>query len=552
VALGLSGTDGPRWIADDHTPLVANGEIVGVIRTVRDITPRKVTEQALLESQERTLFALEAARAGVWENNLATGKVTWSPTLYTLFGMTPADFDGSERGFFERVVEDDREAVRAAFDRAIHDVSDFAAEFRVSWPDGSVRWHLARARVLADASGRPQRILGVDIDITERRSLEAQFRQSQKMEAVGQLAGGVAHDFNNLLTAILGYARFLEEDLQIPEQRRDAGEIIKSAERAALLSKQLLAFSRRQVVETALVDVNTLIVNMADMLRRLIGEHISTATVLRSEGAQVRADRGQLEQVLMNLVVNARDAMPGGGAIRIETSAVLLDETYALGHMSVKPGSYLMLAVSDTGTGMTDEVKARIFEPFFTTKGRDKGTGLGLSTVYGIVSKAGGYVWVYSEIGRGTTFKVYLPCVDRDAAAPTPAALPRPRTRGGQETVLIVEDEDAVRLLARTILERAGYRVLDAPEPGAALAAFDEAGAAVDLLLSDVIMPGGTGPELFRRLAARQPSLRALMMSGYTGNAVIDARQLEAGAAFLEKPFTAEGLRRKVREVLDR
>jgi len=449
------------------------------------------------------------------------------------------------------VHDDDRELVERAARNAIRTGGEFAIEFRVPWPDGSLRWHLARARVVADEAGQPVRLLGADLDTTDRRSLEAQFRQAQKMEAVGQLAGGVAHDFNNLLTAILGYANFLDEEVQDPQQRRDVQEISRAAGRAALLTKQLLAFSRRQVVETSLVDLNALIGDLISMLTRLIGEHIVMTTTLSPEAAPVIADRTQLEQIVMNLVVNARDAMPNGGALRVETSHVVLDDAYALAHANAKPGPYVMLTVSDTGEGMSEEVRARIFEPFFTTKGRDKGTGLGLSTVYGIVSQAGGYIWVYSEQGRGTTFKVYLPRVVDAAAAAASVDLP-PRSRGGQETVLLVEDEEPVRLLTKIILQRAGYKVLDAPDPEAAMAAFDEAHGSVDLLLSDIIMPGGTGPELYRSLSGRQQSLRALLMSGYTGNASIDSRHFEGETAFLEKPFTADALTRKVREVLDR
>jgi PAS domain S-box-containing protein len=543
--------DGRLVVVESRMSVVRTLGGIQVLEVTRDVSASKAAEAALRDHEERVHFALQAARAGTWELDLASDAMTWSPTMYALFGMEPTDRAGTRDQFIARIFEADRDLVLHVFDRAARDGSDLAIEYRVSWPDGSIHWHYMRARVVADRAGRPIRLSGAALDITDRRSLEAQFRQAQKMEAVGQLAGGVAHDFNNLLTAILGYANFLDEEVQDEQQRRDVQEIVKAAKRAALLTKQLLAFSRRQVVETSLVDVNALIGDLTSMLTRLIGEHIAMTTSLSTDAAPVKADRTQLEQVVMNLVVNARDAMPNGGAIRVETANVILDDTYAMAHASARPGPYVLLTVSDTGEGMSEEVKTRIFEPFFTTKGRDKGTGLGLSTVYGIVSQAGGYLWVYSEPGRGTTFKIYLPRVVDAAAAAAEFEMPR-RLRGGQETVLLVEDEEPVRMLTRIILERAGYKVLDAPDPAAAIVAFEEAGASVDLLLSDIIMPGGTGPELYRRLSGRQPSLRALMMSGYTGNAAVDRRHFESGAAFLEKPFTAEALTRKVRDVLDR
>jgi len=521
-----------------------------VLEVSRDMAARTFAEEALRGSRQFFQQIIQSTQEGiaVFDRNLRY--VIFNPYMERLTGLAARDVVGAHPAeVFPWFAGDPLRGIleRARAGEHIHRDDVQIAVSRSNQP----RWITDDHNPLT-VNGEIVGVIATVRDVTERRSLEAQFRQAQKMEAVGQLAGGVAHDFNNLLTAILGYAKFLEEDVPRSEQRRDAQEIIRAAERAALLTKQLLAFSRRQVVETTLVDLNALIVDLANMLGRLIGEQISMTTSLGSALSAVRADRSQLEQVLMNLVVNARDAMPEGGTIRIETSTVVLDEMYATGHVAVKPGGYVMLAVSDSGVGMTEEVKARIFEPFFTTKGRDKGTGLGLSTVYGLVSQAGGYIWVYSEVGRGTTFKVYLPAVDEAAAAATPPVPPPQRTRGGQETVLLVEDEEAVRLLARIILERAGYRVLEAPDPEAAIVAFDQASGAVDLLVSDVIMPGGTGPELLQRLAARQPSLRALMMSGYTGNSAIDRRQIEATAAFLEKPFTADGLRRKVREVLDR
>ena len=389
-------------------------------------------------------------------------------------------------------------------------------------------------------------------DVTDRRILEEQVILSQKMEAIGRLAGGVAHDFNNILTAIGGYTDLLLADLPAGDHRRhDVEEIHHAAQRAAGLTHQLLAFSRRQVLQPKVINLNALVPDIEKMLRRLIGEDILFATVLHPRLGNVRADPGQLEQVIVNLAVNARDAMPDGGRLTIETRDVELDEVYATDHPSVKPGRYVMLAVTDTGVGMDEETKARIFEPFFTTKVRGKGTGLGLATVYGIVQQTGGHIWPYSEPGLGTTMRVYLPRVDDPADPikhPGDAAL---GAVGGTETILVVEDEAPVRAVTRQLLQRNGYTVFEAADGPAALALVDgEAGRHIDLLLTDVIMPGMSGRELADQLRARRPNLRVLFMSGYTDDAVVRHGMLEPGLAYLEKPFRPPTLLRKVRGVL--
>jgi nitrogen-specific signal transduction histidine kinase len=387
-------------------------------------------------------------------------------------------------------------------------------------------------------------------DITEHRLLENQLRQAQKMEAIGRLAGGVAHDFNNLLTAIFGYVDLLREDL--PEgssARQDTEEIRKAAERAAALTRQLLAFSRQQVLEAVIVNVNDLVEEFDKMLRRLIGEDVELRAALAPDLANVRADPGQLQQVLMNLVVNARDAMPTGGKLLIETANADLTEEYAELHQPVIPGAYVMLAVSDTGVGMDADTRARIFEPFFTTKEKGRGTGLGLSTVYGIVKQSGGYIWVYSEPGHGTTFKVYLPRVDAPAH---PVAQPREaRTLAGTETILLAEDDEMLRPLAKGLLRKLGYIVLEAPSAEEALGAAAGHDGPIHLLVADVVMPGASGRELARRLAASRPETKVLYVSGYTDDAIVRHGLLDPGLAFLQKPFTPDTLARKVREVLD-
>lgn len=382
------------------------------------------------------------------------------------------------------------------------------------------------------------------------RNTEKQLLQSQKLEAVGRLAGGISHDFNNLLTVILGYSditlRQLGEDHPL---RRNLEEIVRASERAAALTRQLLAFSRKQVMQPKVFDVNTVVTELEKMLRRMIGEDIELRVGLQSDLGNIKADPVQLEQVIMNLVVNARDAMPKGGKLSIETTNVYLDESYARDHVSVEPGHYVMLAISDTGVGMDGETRQRIFEPFFTTKAPGKGTGLGLSMVYGIVRQSGGNIWVYSEEGTGTTFKIYFPRVT-DNAEEYKRAATAVRVPQGSETILLVEDADWVRELARQVLEGAGYRVLEASSADAAIQLSNN-GTKIDLLLTDVVMPGMSGNDMSRRVLVRRPNLPVLYMSGYTDDAIVQHGVLEPGINFIQKPFSPDALALKVREVLD-
>ncbi|OGP94641.1 MAG: hypothetical protein A2157_11295 [Deltaproteobacteria bacterium RBG_16_47_11] len=389
-------------------------------------------------------------------------------------------------------------------------------------------------------------------EIAERKQTEEQLRQSQKMEAIGQLAGGIAHDFNNLLTIIKGYSQLSLMELKEGDPLKpNIEEVQKAAERAAGLTRQLLAFSRRQVMEIRVLDPNTLFRDLDKMLRRIIGEDIELVTLLADDLGTVKADAGQIEQVVMNLAVNARDAMQKGGKLTIETGNVELDSAYARNHVAVKPGSYVMLSVSDTGVGMTPEIRERVFEPFFTTKEKGKGTGLGLSTVYGIVKQSGGNIWVYSEPGKGTTFKIYLPRVDEPpeevGQKGVKEGLPR-----GSETVLVVEDEEEVRKLAVQILRRQGYTVLEASQGNEASHICEQHKGPIHLMVMDVVMPGMNGRELAKSLEPHHPEMQVLYMSGYTDNAIVHHGILEKGLSFLQKPFTLEGLLRKVREVLDK
>jgi PAS domain S-box-containing protein len=423
-------------------------------------------------------------------------------------------------------------------------------ELELRRPDGRPVTVLANLTARRDREGRLTEIHAFLLDITEKKRMEAQLRQAQKMDAIGRLAGGVAHDFNNLLGVITGYAELLEKDLPPRHSgHRRLKEIRRAADSATALTHQLLTFSRKQPVEPRVVDLNEIVPGAERMLQRLIGEDIELVAALAPDLGSVRADPGQIEQLILNLAINARDAMPNGGRLIIETANVALGPPYALTHPGVEPGPYVMLAVSDNGAGMDAETLSHAFEPFFTTKEQGKGTGLGLATVYGIVQQCGGTVDVYSEVGHGTSFKIYLPRVG--AAEPRETAAPVPPDLRGSETILLFEDSDPLREMICEILEESGYRVIQAETPEASLRALAEHGPSVDLLVTDVIMPGMGGPALAARLQASNPRARVLYISGYTNETVGSRGGMQVGTKFLQKPFTFEALLRKVREVLD-
>jgi signal transduction histidine kinase len=404
-------------------------------------------------------------------------------------------------------------------------------------------------RAVSNADDPADVLEAIAEDVTDRRALEDQLRQAQKMEAVGRLAGGVAHDFNNLLMVISGYAEVILAQIDLASPLHEKGRAIQlAADRATTLTRQLLAFSRKQLLELKVVDVNAIVQDMERLVRPLIGENVELVTMLAPEAAHTRADAGQLEQVIMNLVVNAKDAMPAGGRLLIQTQSTTVDEDHRRGQQFIRPNTYVMLSVSDTGTGMDRETQSRIFEPFFTTKEKGKGTGLGLSTVYGIVKQSGGYVIVQSELGRGTTFHIYLPLVEGTAEQHSVSA---PDTAsGGTETVLLVEDEESVRQLVRDTLTAKGYRVLEAEHGEAGVAAAAGHRGKIDLVITDVVMPGMGGREMVKELAQTRPETKVLYLSGYTEDAIVNDGSIEKGTAFLQKPFTLQSLSRKVREVL--
>ena len=518
---------------------------------LRDISERRAAEQALSAAEDRMRFAMEASRVGVWEVEFATGVARWSETLEALHGMAPGTFGGTFPAFLEQIHPDDRAAIGEEIERATRQHTDANIEYRSTWPDGTVHWLSGVGRTFYDSAGTPLRAAGIGLDVTERRSLEEQYRQSQKMDAIGQLAGGVAHDFNNLLTAIHGYGSMVADDLgpDSPHQA-DLAEILRAADRAASLTRQLLAFSRRQILAPGALNLSDSLRAMQPMLTRLIGEHIDIAVRAPDDIGRVIADAGQIEQVILNLAINARDAMPDGGTLLLELVNVVVTESYQQHHIELNPGAYVMLAVSDSGVGMDADTLTHVFEPFYTTKALSKGTGLGLSTVYGIVNQSGGSVLVYSEPGHGTTFKVYLPRVETEPEVT--AIAESTETRRRSETVLVTEDDEALRTLVRRILETRGYRVLVAATPHEALRIANSDTSDIHLLLTDVVLPEMGGRSLAELLVANHPGLRVLYMSGYTDDAIVHRGVLERDTQFIQKPFGHEALLRKVQETLDK
>jgi PAS domain S-box-containing protein len=541
--------DGSTFAADVMVTTMPDGNLLGMIR---DVTERNQSIEAQRAAEERMRFALQSAAVGIWDMDYTTGVLRWSETIEAHYGLLPGTFAGTFEAFVERVHPDDRASMLDAVGTAMKSGTDFSVQNRSVWPDGTVRWLTGAGRILLGEHGEPVRGVGISLDVTEQRLLEEQLRQAQKLEAIGQLAGGVAHDFNNVLTAILGFSELMLSGLSSSDPlRADVLQIKSAGERAAGLTRQLLAFSRKQILQPKVLNINATISDMEPMLKRLILEHVNLMISLMPDVGPIKMDPTQVEQILVNLVVNASDAMPRGGKLTVETGNVTLDEHYQQRHLPVTPGDYVMLAVSDTGVGMDETTSRRIFEPFFTTKGVGKGTGLGLATVYGIVKQSGGDIWVYSEVGHGTTFKIYLPQVTAGLQAGIERVTDGGDLSRGSETILLVEDDDAVRLLARVTLERAGYRVLHAENPKEAMRLVRDSTGPIHLLLSDVIMPESEGPPLFDRLVSMHPGLRLLYMSGYADEAISRHGVLVEGTPFLQKPFTPVTLARKIRNVLE-
>ena len=520
-----------------------------------DVTERRRAEEALRQSEQKYRDIFDFATVGIYQSRHDGSLITVNAPLAEMLGYDSSE-DLMRINLDDVYVDpDDRSKLIARYEP---EGKGQRLELRWKKKDGKPIWLEIDARTVRNADGSTRYFEGFVHDISarrkseeEKRRLQEQLVQSQKMEAVGQLAGGIAHDFNNLLTAITGYSELLLGELNPEDLRRShAEEIRKAGERAASLTQQLLAFSRRQVLEPKILDVNTVVSDIERMLRRLIGEHIELKTRKEADIWKVRADPGQIEQAILNLVINARDAMPRGGVLAIETANAKLDETFALSHAPTQPGDYVLVAVSDTGVGITDDVKVRLFEPFFTTKERGKGTGLGLSTTYGIIKQSGGYLWCETEVGSGTTFRVFLPRVDEPVTHPEPRPTPPP-IHPGDETVLLVEDEPEVRSLVQRILKTQGYTVVTAANPDEALAVAREFKGTIQVMVTDVVMPGMSGLQLAERLMPTRPNMRVLFVSGYTHDAIGHQGVLDPGTAFLQKPFTPNALARKVREVLE-
>ncbi|MBI4563868.1 MAG: PAS domain S-box protein [Planctomycetes bacterium] len=515
---------------------------------MREVTGRKVAEAALRESEKRYETLARMSPVGIFRAGADGRCVHVNERWCRITGFGPDE--AKDDGWMASIHPEDRERVVAEWRRSVKNRSPFELEYRFRRPDGGVSWVFSQVVAEADPSGQVEGYVAAITDITEKRRLEERYNQAQKMEAVGRLAGGVAHDFNNMLTAIIGYSELLLAQLSPGDpMRENVEEIHKAGQRAAGLTRQLLAFSRRQMVEPRVLDLNSCVAGVEKLLRRLIGEDVELVTAPARDLWPVRGDPGQVEQVLMNLAVNSRDAMPQGGKLTIETANVELDVEYVQIHADVRPGGYVLLAISDTGCGMTKEVFSHLFEPFFTTKEKDKGTGLGLATVYGIVKQNGGHICVYSEVGHGTTFKIYLP---RAGASKRESSVRPPKIdKRGTETILLVEDEGAVRKFSRKVLEHQGYRVLQAENGEEALRMCERHHAPIDLLVTDVVMPRMGGPELAKRMAGVRPRMKVLYLSGYTTNAMVHQGIRDPDLAFLQKPFSSDALIRKVRETLD-
>ena len=527
-------------------PMIDDGSAVGRLWSFRDVTERK---RAAAE-RERLTTAIEQAAEMVLVTDAHGDIVYVNPAFEAVTGYARAEVLGLNPRLLKSGKHDD------AFYRALWATLSGGETWHGRMinrkKDGALFTQDSTISPVRDAAGVITSYVAVTRDITRDLALEAQFFQSQKMEGIGRLAGGVAHDFNNLLSVILGFTTMAMDRLREGDPLKDELlEVKKAGDRAARLTRQLLAFSRKQVLQPETLDLNRVLTDVEKMLRRIIGEDIDLVQALAPDLGLVRADPGQVEQVIMNLVVNARDAMPEGGKLTIETSNVELDAAYAAEHAGVAPGPYVLIAVTDSGLGMDDQTKANIFEPFFTTKEKGKGTGLGLSTVYGIVKQSGGSISFYSEPGRGSTFKVYLP---RELSAGTTTVTLPPAVRNqatGTKTILVAEDEEALRKVARRIVETAGYRVLTAASGEEALLASAQHTGDIHLLLTDVVMPRMGGRVLAQELSKTRPALKVLYMSGYTDDAIVHHGVLDPGTHFISKPFAAADLQRKIREVLD-
>jgi len=539
--------DGSRvWIEANVANVHKDGQLVGRLAVMRDISSRRHTEAALRETSQTLRTLIDASPVAIMSLDLG-GRVTlWNRSAERMFGWSHPEILGQ---LLPTVPEDKRAEFEAAIAQNRRGEAS-VYETQRKRKDGSLVNVLTSTAAILDSEGRVAATMAIIVDVTEQKQLEEQLRQAVKMEGIGRLAGGIAHDFNNLLTVIAGRIYLLMSQLPAGHAMRPDLQLIEqTGERAATLTKQLLAFSRKQILAPIVLDLNDVVTSMKQLLERVLGEDVDLIIELDPSLGRVLTDQGQLEQVILNLAVNARDAMPDGGQLVLETSNVEVDETYLRQHVDLHPGSYVALAVTDNGIGMAAATLARIFEPFFTTKEVGRGTGLGLATAYGIVRQSNGHITVYSEPGHGTTFRVYLPKAEGNVAATVAVETTTP---SGTETVLLVEDDLNLRTLAHAILQQQGYIVLEAEDAADAIRIADQYAGSVHLLITDVVMPKMNGPAMARAIQEHRPDAKVLYMSGYTDEAIVRHGVLEPGTPFLQKPFTPGTLVRKIRQVLDK
>ena len=523
-----------------------------------DITDRIQIEEEHRKLIERISMATRSANVGIWDWDVQNSQLTWDDQMYALYGQKKEEFSGAYETWVNGLHPDDRAFCKEETRLALRGEKHYDTEFRVVWPDGSVHHLKAKGEVIRGVGWKPLRMIGVNYDITERKraetsksTLESQLQQAQKMESIGRLAGGVAHDFNNMLTIILGYTELILMQMEATSPfRSPLEEIKKASNRSSDLTRQLLAFARKQTIAPKVLDLNEVVTSMLNMLQRLIGEDIHLLWHPATNLWQIKMDPSQVDQILANLCVNARDAIANVGKITIETARITLDEEYCAANPGFSPGEFALLAVSDDGSGMNKITMAQIFEPFFTTKSLGEGTGLGLATVYGIVKQNKGFINVYSELGQGTTFKIYLPRYEGKSAQVRTEFTSKALSQG-EETILLVEDDTSILKMTRALLERQGYTVLAASTPSEAIRLAKNHSGEIGLLLSDVILPDMNGRDLSDNLKILRPQLKCLFMSGYTANVIAHHGVLDEGVNFIHKPFTAEDLTNKVREVLD-
>jgi PAS domain S-box-containing protein len=549
------------WGIVSATPIMDDqGRLTGSFSMITDITEHKRAVESLRESEERLRLALMAANQGLYDLNVQTGEAKVNEEYALMLGYDPSDFRETNSKWIERLHPDDRERIAGEYRSYIEGkISAYEVEFRQRTKSGDWKWILSLGKIVEwDSEGKPLRMLGTHTDITDRKraeeenqKLQAQLMHAQKMEAVGQLAGGIAHDFNNILTAIIGYGNIIQMKMDKDDPLQvNLDSILAAAEKAAVLTQSLLAFSRKQIIQTKPVDLNKIVRNIEKILIRIIGEDIELRTKLAIEELNVLADSSQLEQVIMNLATNARDAMPNGGTLSLETGRTELGAEFKRTHGFGEPGRYALLTVSDTGEGMDEETKKRIFEPFFTTKEVGKGTGLGLAMVYGIIKQHAGFINVISKSGKGTAFIVYFPLIEPEREEKRPEELLSPKR--GTETILIAEDDETIRVLTGEVLKQFGYSIIEAKDGKDAIQKFMEHRDKIHLLILDLIMPEKNGKEAYDEIRKSRPDIKVLFVSGYAADIIQKKGILNQGLHFVFKPISPVHLLKKVREVLDK